>query len=388
MKNIVLNNAMIEFSSSQITTLFKPSNNPKTDDEAYVALSVGATPTNHFGLQYYPKDAATATTAVNPNATKYNTKNIITNLFLVTETFIKFMGQLNKVWEADNFPRTLTTVSYIKDSTGSMVIDPANPSYTLDAAGKAAGKTSIDLVSVFSGPSSNQSEPIAQWESYAKLGIYAKGGGATSLVIPELILRHLYSIDPDKRSVAFEVAKNYYGIDASLCDAEEKEMIPSEDFDSDLLNISIADGDVTIEYPKPFKLQKKFINSIDNPSDEKLYWYFPLISGNTLNGLHTGMVRAKPKTVQSVDSMEGKTQAYTPKGSATSVSDLTEYPDNASLCSTLWDVAAEKSVIQAGYTVLEISEAGNGGDLIYDHTNEIDYVASWTMVIKGTSVFS
>ena len=58
------------------------------------------------------------------------------------------------------------------------------------------------------------------------------------------------------------------------------------------------------------------------------------------------------------------------------------------LTNTIWSVSKEKTVNQAGYTALKISEVGGGGDLQFDHTDKIDYIDSLTIEIKVPTVFS
>ena len=58
------------------------------------------------------------------------------------------------------------------------------------------------------------------------------------------------------------------------------------------------------------------------------------------------------------------------------------------LTNSIWSSTNSKWVNQAGYTAINISETGDGGDITFDHTDKIDFMDSLKFVIKAPTVFS
>jgi len=58
------------------------------------------------------------------------------------------------------------------------------------------------------------------------------------------------------------------------------------------------------------------------------------------------------------------------------------------LTNSIWSSAKNKNLLQAGYTAVSITEAGGGGDIIFDHTDKIEYIDSLTLKIKVPTVYS
>ena len=222
-KKFVINNNLANLTKSHIVQLFKPSYNPKLDDTNYVMNVLNRPSTdvkNYFGLQYYPLGTATTDTNLTPSA--YNTKNIVAGMFLVTENFLTFINDVNRIWYNDTLPRVITPVSYTA----------ASPAF----AATADTSFQATLINIFKGPTANNAtKGLAEYEAYAEIGVEGStsSNGVVSSSIHELFLRHLYSIDSKKRDVAFTLAGTFYGITAATITAAKKEMIPAEDFDSD-----------------------------------------------------------------------------------------------------------------------------------------------------------
>ncbi len=138
-KAMILNNDFLEFTQTGLIKLFKPTYNP----------AVG----NNFPLQYYPYDAAK-----NPVRVKYNKRNEVTNLFLVTENFLKFIDKINDIWYRDIVPRVITPVTYTID---------INYGYTKLLA--ADTSETARLVSIFEEGTANEATRFLEFENMFKI---------------------------------------------------------------------------------------------------------------------------------------------------------------------------------------------------------------------------
>ena len=396
-KKFVINNNLANLTKSHIVQLFKPSYNPKLDDEDYVVNVLNRPSTdvkNYFGLQYYPLGTTSTDTNLTPSA--YNTKNIVAGMFLVTENFLTFINDINKAWYNDLLPRVITPVSYVS----------AAPAF----AATADRTHQTTLINIFKGPSANNaSKGLAEYEAYAEIGVEGdvNSHGVVSSSIHELFLRHLYSIDSKKRDIAFNLASNFYGITAAAVAAAKKEMIPAEDFDSDLFTVSVNEDIVKFEYAKPIKLQQKYTEAVYNAGGKKLYLYFPYITCNAMRltdktkyayrdyiSIYSGYI--DDATAKNIAPVAGITDPLTKfkktfvarKYAFTGIGLLTENTDMPTLTNSIFSKAKNKAVNQAGYTALHISAVGQGGDIQFDHVDKIDYLDSLTIEIKAPTVFS
>lgn len=388
-KKIVINNDMVQQTISHITNLFKPSYNPYLD----------RTTANYFALQQYGQSNTD-----NPVGTMYNTKNIITNLFLVTEDFLTFMNRLNSILAADSLPRVMTEVAY--------VTSPGVGYITAGSVNTAGRDVVLPLVL---GPSGNKAAHMDEYEQFAARGLWGTGNvgfdsvGSTS--IPELLLRHLYSLDSKKRDVAFQIAELYYGITNSECTAAKLGFLPAKDFNSDNFTSSLSGDELTMNYANPIEFAIHYDETIHNPNNKKLYLYFPYITSNAM----------RPKNINENNNYEdGPISIYTGPRSdlETNVvvpatidapafnrvgqtfvirwrpADIKSYggllinTDTPVLTNSVWSVKAGKFVNQAGYTVINISETGGGGDITFDHTDKIDFIDSLKFIIKAPTVFA
>ena len=397
-KKFVINNNLANLTKSHIVQLFKPSYNPKMDDYDYVVNVLGRPATDvkeYFRLQQFP--LGTTSTANNLAPSPYNTKNVVAGMFLVTENFLTFINNINKIWYNDTLPRVITPVTYT----------PVAPAW------KATADTSFQatLINIFKGTAANTgaSKGLDEYEAFAEIGVegHQTEKGVVSSSIHELFLRHLYSVDAGKREVAFNLASTFYGVTAAEITAAKKEMIPAEDFDSDKFIVSMTDDVIKFEYNKPIKLQSKYTEAVYNPSGKKLYLYFPYITSNAMRltdkakygyrnyiSLFTGYIddtksnsinpivtATDPKTVF-------KNTFVSRMSAATGIGTLTENTDMPTLTNSIYSKTKDKAVNQAGYTALNISAVGQGGDIQFDHIDKIDYLDSLTIEIKAPTVFS
>lgn len=402
-KSFVINNNLANLTKGHLIQLFKPSYNPKYDDASYVStLSTPIPATKSFALQDYPVNitAADSNPVVGPYCSNDGTTdavNIVTNLFLVTENFLNFITKINNFWYSDILPREVTPVTYTPNvSTGALVATADTTFVT-------------QLLGFFGGPSANNaSKGFAAYESLAKLGIEGStiNDGVGSCSIHELFLRHLYSTDSRKRDIAFAFAQTFYGIAASEIASAKLEMIPATDFDSDLFVVDMTDDVIKLQYNKPIKLQTKYNETIHNTGNKSLYLYFPYITSNACRAnstanrdykkyinMYTGLSNPIVAVTVATTSVNifNKSFVYRAKSpTPSSIGLLTKsFCENMpTLTNTIWSVSKEKTVNQAGYTALKISEVGGGGDLQFDHTDKIDYIDSLTIEIKVPTVFS
>lgn len=398
-KKFVINNNLANLTKSHIVQLFKPSYNPKMDDFDYVTRILNKPVTDvkdYFNLQYFP--LGTSSTSNNLAPSPYNTKNIVAGMFLVTENFLTFINNINKIWYNDTLPRVITPVTYTA----------AAPAWN------ATADTSFQttLINIFKGNASNAgaSKGLGEYEAYAETGVegHASNHGVVSSSIHELFLRHLYSIDATKREIAFTLASTFYGVVSAEITAAKREMIPAEDFDSDQFLVSMNEDVVKFEYNKPIKLQSKYTEAVYNPSGKKLYLYFPYITSNAMrltdklkygyrnyislftgykddiksNSINPGVVQTDPTIVFKAGSFT------TRKAAATGIGALTENADMPTLTNSIYSKVKDRAVNQAGYTALNISAVGQGGDIQFDHVDKIDYLDSLTIEIKAPTVFS
>lgn len=389
-KAMILNNDFLEFTQTGLIKLFKPTYNP----------AVG----NNFPLQYYPYDAAK-----NPVRVKYNTQNKVTNLFLVTENFLKFINKINDIWYLDVVPRVITPVTYTVDATYG---------YTKLLAADTSETTR--LVGIFEEGSANNATKFLEFETmFATKGIMgdAASVGCLSSSLPELFLRHLYSKDKAKRAAAFKLARDFYGIPVAEVNTAELEMIPAEDFDSDLFTTTLVDDVLTLSYSTPIKFQEKYLETVHNVSNQALYLYFPLITSNamrqltpssattdpTKDELHdlislytgvtspTGTTPPQENTFPSyfnVSTISYRMKNLTGGGAVWSLNPPVTNKNMPTLTNTIWSSVKGKNLLQAGYTAVSITEAGGGGDIIFDHTDKIEYIDSLTLKIKVPTVYS
>ena len=406
-KKIVINNDMVKQTKAHLVSLFKPTNNPFNDR----SVAQGGTNLNQFALQYYPgrnsKDIVptTAQLADNPVGTMYNNKNIVTNLFLCTENFITFIDRINNVWAADTMSRVLTKVTYNKNAVTGFIT-----AGTVDTSARSV------ILPLVQGPTTNKATHFAHYEDHAAGGLWAPatgkyGVGSTS--VQELFLRYLYSIDAEKRNVAFQIAELYYGITNSECVAANTGFIPAKDFNSNLFDIKESNDEITLDYPKPIEFYPHYDETIHNPLNKKLYLYFPFI---TTNGQRPGAVRAEDDNGHEgyISIYTGVTPTYYSQtflltntdpatayannsyasvdpqvaGVNPSYGDYTPNPDMPVLTNSIWSKAGNKWVNQAGYTAIHITETGAGGDVTFDHTDKIDFIDSLKFIIKAPRVFS
>ena len=236
-KKIVINNDFVQQSKSHITNLFRPPYNPFNDRPT----TEGGLNTNHFALQQYNKD-----TKDNPVATMYNDRNIVTNLFLVTEDFITFMNRLNSIWAADTLPRVMTKVNYQES-----VANGYRTVLNTDTSGLAV------VMPLVKGPTGNKATHFQDYETFAAKGLWGSSllnnDSVGSSSIQELMLRYLYSLDARKRDVAFQIAELYYGITNSECVAAKLGYIPAKDFNSDKFLITTNNDEITMDYNDPIE---------------------------------------------------------------------------------------------------------------------------------------
>ena len=411
-KKIIINNDMVKQTKAHIVNLFKPVINPFTDRE----VSDGGLGTNNFALQYYPGPktkgltGAALTTAIsnNPIGTMYNNKNIITNLFLCTQDFITFIDRINNAWDLDSRPRVLSPISYVKSSSEFVTADAT----TLDTTPRSF------LLSLLTGPTGNKASLLPAYEAFAIKGLWGTGGssmyGVGSSSIQELFLRYLYSIDQEKRDVAFKIAEIYYGISSSEIIAANKGFIPALDFNSSALNVTENLDEITIEYPKPIEFFPHYDETIHNPLLKKLYLYFPYITTNAQRpganrsdkdnfhdgyiSIYTGVKSSQfgattPPTVTNDPSTVFENNSFCwikpqTTGTNPSYGDYISNHDMPVLTNSIWSATNSKWVNQAGYTAINISETGDGGDITFDHTDKIDFMDSLKFVIKAPTVFS
>lgn len=389
-KAMILNNDFLEFTQTGLIKLFKPTYNP----------AVG----NNFPLQYYPYDAAK-----NPVKVKYNTPNVVTNLFLVTENFLRFIKKINDIWYLDVVPRVITPVTYTVDAT-----------YGYTKLLSADTSNTAQLINIFEEGTANNATRFDEFEGFAAKGIMGDSTslGCLSSSIPELFLRHLYSKDKAKRASAFKLARDFYGIPVSEVNAAELEMIPAEDFDSDLFTTTLVDDVLTLSYANPIKFKEKYLETVHNTSNQALYLYFPLITSNAMRqltpstatsdptkeelhdliSLYSGVTAPATNTSAPTDStfvgyFKMDTLTYRPKNSTNGGAIWSLVPpvtnkNMPTLTNTIWSNVKGKNILQAGYTAVSITEAGGGGDVIFDHTDKIEYIDSLTLKIKVPTVYS
>ena len=408
-KKIVINNDMVKQTKAHLVGLFKPSNNPFNDR----TVAKGGLNLNQFALQYYPgsksKDITptAADLVANPVGTMYNNKNIVTNLFLCTQNFIDFMDRLNNVWAADTMSRVLTKLDYSKNAVTGFITPGA-----VDASPKTL------LLPLIQGPTTNKATHFAHYEAIAEAGLWGTGlsskYGVGSTSVQELFLRYLYSIDAEKRNVAFQIAELYYGITNSECVAANGGFIPAADFNSNLFAITELNDEITLDYPNPIEFTPHYDETIHNPLNRNLYLYFPFI---TTNGQRPGAIRAEDNNghegyisiytgVQSTyyanntmpATITDPNQAFANNsfsvtdpqitGTTPSYGAYTPNPDMPVLTNSIWSNQAGKWVNQAGYTAIHITETGGGGDVTFDHTDKIDFIDSLKFIIKAPRVFS
>lgn len=396
-KKIIINNDMVQQTKSHIVNLFKPPFNPFSDRNT-------TNITNYFGLQQYDYEKTK-----NPVKTHYNDKNIITNMFLCTEDFLNFMNKLNGIWAADTLPRVMTTFNYASNATGYISVDPA--SYDT---------TAYDIVApIVNGPTANIGAHIADYERAAKYGLWGNTSpqfdGIGSCSIQELLLRYLYSLNAEKRNVAFQIAELYYRISNSECVAANLGFIPSKDFDSDKFLITNEDDEITFEYANPVEFVIHYDETIHNPNNKKLYLYFPFITSNSMrpryvgtdNNNYDGQISVYVGSTAPYTALSGlQGSTFTPVnppyfsltnkpsftyrdyGVTGTYGDLFYNDDTPVLTNSIWSVKNNKFVNQAGYTVINISETGGGGDITFDHTDKIDFIDSLKFIIKAPTVFA
>lgn len=396
-KKIVINNDMVQQTKSHILNLFKPPFNPYSDRST-------ATITNYFGLQQYNYEKT-----YNPVKTHYNDKNIITNMFLCTEDFLNFMNKLNGIWAADTLPRVMTTFNYKTDTTGYITVDTA--SYDT---------TAYDIVApIVNGPSANRGAHLADYEKTAKYGLWgntsASFDGMGSCSIQELMLRYLYSLNAEKRNIGFQIAELYYRISNSECTAANLGFIPSKEFDSDKFTVTTENDEITFEYASPVEFVTHYDETIHNPNNKKLYLYFPYITSNAMrpryigtdNNNYDGQISVYTGSIYQSGAQDAfQYGSFTPvnvpffsitnKPSFTyrdyaltgAYGILTYNEDTPVLTNSIWSVKSNKFVNQAGYTVINISETGGGGDITFDHTDKIDFIDSLKFIIKAPTVFA
>ena len=397
-KSFVINNNFANLTKSHIVQLLKPSYNPKMDDYNYVTTVLNrpaADVKNYFGLQYFPQGATS--TSNNLAASCYNTKNIVAGMFLVTENFLTFINDINKAWYNDNLPRVITPIGYVQGS----------PAWTATADTSAQST----LINIFKGNPLNvgASKGLQEYEDFAAIGVEGNttAYGVVSSSIHELFLRHLYSIDAAKREVAFTLASTFYGIQASEIASAKKEMIPAEDFDSDQFFVTMKDDVIKFEYTKPIKLQTKYTETTYNPAGKKLYLYFPYITSNAMRltdkekygyrnyiSIFTGylddfMSNSLGPVSTTTDPRTKFKNTFVSRAKATTgLGVLSENTDMPTLTNSIYSKAKDRAVNQAGYTALNISAIGQGGDIQFDHIDKIDYLDSLTIEIKAPTVFS
>ena len=386
-KKIVINNDMLQQTKSHIVNLFKPPYNPFLD----------RTTTNYFALQQYPLDSTE-----NPVKTTYNNKNIITNMFLVTEDFITFINRLNSIWAADSLPRTMTVVNY-NVTPGNGYITPG----TTDVRGKTI------VLPLVLGPTGNKAAHFDEYENNAAKGLWGTGNGSIdgigSTSIQELLLRHLYSLESAKRDIAFLIAELYYGITNSECVAAKLGFIPAKDFNSDNFTVETANDLITLTYPNPIEMATHYDETVHNPNNKNLYLYFPYVTSNAMRPKNIGTTSSAedgPISIytgttsgyyaQNPSITEGRypylpTFTYMP-ASPTNTSygaiNPIQNTDMPVLTNAVWSVKADTFINQAGYTVIQISETGAGGDITFDHTDKIDFIDSLKFIIKAPTVFA
>lgn len=402
-KKIVINNDFVQQSKSHITNLFRPPYNPFTDRPT----TEGGLNTNHFALQQYNYSSTD-----NPVATMYNTKNIITNLFLVTEDFITFMNRLNSIWAADILPRVMTKVNYQESATtGYRTV------LNTDTSGLAV------VMPLVKGPTGNKATHFQDYETYAAKGLWGSttlnNDSVGSSSIQELMLRYLYSLDARKRDVAFQIAELYYGITNSECVAAKLGFIPAKDFNSDKFLITVNNDEITMDYVDPIEFLTHYDELIHNPNNKKLYLYFPYVTSNamrakadpldaessigTIHGgedklisLYTGQVGFD--TQVTIPAVNPASTTFTKFGQTFVLRDgpsqtgaygnITFNSNMPVLTNLIWSKIATKFVNQAAYTVIQITETGGGGDITFDHTDKIDFIDSLKFVVKAPTVFS
>lgn len=411
-KKIIINNDMVKQTKTHILNLFKPIANPFLDRP----VSEGGSNANNYALQTYPGPAtigltgAALTTAMtnNPVATHYNNKNIITNLFLVTQDFITFIDKINTIWESDAKSRVLTNLPYKRTATGFIVPD----STAVDTSALTT------LLPIIEGPTANAASNFDAYEKFALNGLWGTGSsavyGVASTSIQELFLRNLYSLNAEKRNIAFKIAEVYYSIPTVTTTAANKGLIPAINFNSDNLSITENKDEITLDYANPIEFSPHYDQTIQNPTGQNLYLYFPYMTinahrpgatrmedGNHHEGyisIYTGVKPPYFATTSSITTtlnpssvFENASFAYAAPQSAAVNPSYGAYTDNANmpvLTNSIWNETAGKWVNQAGYTAIHITETGLGGDITFDHTDKIDYIDSLKFIIKAPSVFS
>lgn len=402
-KRIVINNDFVQQSASHIVGLFKPSYNPFTSRP----VAEGGSDAKHFALQRY-----NYSTTDNPIATMYNQKNIISNLFLCTEDFLDFIGKINKTMADDTLSRVFTKIGYKKDVYSNTTVDPT----TVDSS-----PASI-LLPLVQGPTGNKACHFAHYEALVRNGLQQTNNaaidGVASTSISEIFLRHLYSIDARKRNVAFQIAELWYGLTNSECVAAKLGFIPAKDFNSDLFNVTLSKDEITMDYANPIELDVHYDETIHNPNGKKLYLYFPYITSNALRpkivgednnhrdgliSLYTGsqydtQVSIPTQSASNFNNSNGGTSfTFMPGAPAGQIGTLNQNKDMAVLTNSIWKLPAKSSglpasagkfVEQCGFTVINITETGGGGDITFDHTDKIDFIDSLKFVIKAPTVFA
>ena len=394
-KKIVINNDFVQQTKSHITNLFKPPYNPFSDR----TVANGGTNSNHFALQQYNQDPV-----FNPVATMYNRKNIVTNLFLVTEDFITFINRLNSIWAADTLPRVMTKVTYQESAgVGYRTVQ------SVDTAGLTLAMPFVK------GPTGNKATHFQDYESFAARGLWGmttNQAGVGSSSIQELTLRYLYSLDAEKREVGFQLAELYYGVTNSECVAAKLGFIPAADFDSDRFTIVTNKDEIQIDYANPIEFLTHYDETIHNPNNKKLYLFFPFVTSNALRVKTVGTVTNDADGLISLytgqtgyDQLASAIPAATPPDTVFNKHGITfTYADNLTvagsygtkvfnanmpvLTNLIWSKNRNKFVNQAAYTVINITETGGGGDITFDHTDKIDFIDSLKFVIKAPTVFS
>ena len=394
-KKIIINNSMVQQTKAHITGLFKPTNNPFNDRPT----TEGGMDLNQFALQYYPGPNLN-----NPIATMYNKKHIVTNLFLCTEHFITFIDRINQILKEDTISRVMTKVTYQKNAvTGYITVD------NVDTSSNAI------LLPLVQGPTANRASQFSMYENgYAARGLWgAPEAGVASTHIPELFLRYLYSTDPAKRNVAFQIAELYYGIENNTCVAANIGFIPAKDFNSNQFSITENASEITLDYPNPIEFSPHYDERVHNTMNQNLYLYFPFITTNAQRpgenrseisnnedgyiSIFTGVTSATAAAATPTNTLPpssnfvnnsfaqiGKQNITTPPAYGA----YTDNPDMPVLTNTVWSVSKNKWVNQAGYTVIHITETGGGGDVTFDHTDKIDFIDSLKFIIKAPRVFS
>jgi len=371
-QKIVINNVLHIFTSDFYQGLFKPGYNPKR------LVKTDTVPNPK------PVDFLTGRFTGVPNSfylpkiendthypySLYSEYHSIHSAFLTTQSTLDLIDKLQMALYNNDGSFKERFVEYVRDDDGKIHYRNS--------------KINTDLVTLFGKDvEGNLTGKYTKTISNVPCGLYGyiedyrlgREFRSSSQDVLEVLLRHLYSVYPQFREMAFDAIKGILGSTVSQQEIDEAKrcFIPLVDLNTDDFEMTFVDRTTILTDSNPVKLEQQYREVVHNPKGKELFLYFPQINSARI-GNWRPTVSSNYRDGGSGDYVSGSLSTYP----------VVKRHNEPTLSSKMMYGSNDENLtrtLMIPYTALSVTDTEGNGDIKMDYVDEIDYIDSLRIVI-------